>query len=75
LGINRSSLYYHRQEMATDVVTLMNEIQEIYLSWPFFGYCRITAMLRINNLPNFQTLYIGEKYIFVIVEILPDLAS
>lgn len=24
----------------------MNEIQEIYLSWPFFGYRRITALLR-----------------------------
>jgi putative transposase len=31
--------------MSTDVVTLMNEIQEIYLSWPFFGYRRSTAML------------------------------
>lgn len=24
----------------------MNDIQEIYLSWPFFGYRRITALLR-----------------------------
>jgi hypothetical protein len=31
--------------MSADVVTLMNEIQEIYLSRPFFGYRRITAML------------------------------
>ena len=46
LGINRSSLYYHRQEISADVVTLMNEIQEIYLSYPFFGYRRITTMLR-----------------------------
>lgn len=46
LGINRSSLYYPRQEMTEDEVTLMNEIQEIYLSWPFFGYRRITAILR-----------------------------
>ena len=28
------------------MVTLMNEIQEIYLSYPFFGYRKITAMLR-----------------------------
>lgn len=27
-------------------MTLMNEIQEIYLSYPFFGYRRITAILR-----------------------------
>lgn len=45
LGINRSSLYYHHQEMGADLVTLMNEIQDIYLSYPFFGYRRITAML------------------------------
>lgn len=46
LGINRSSLYYRHREMSADVVTLMNEIQEFYLSCPFFGYRRITAILR-----------------------------
>jgi putative transposase len=32
--------------MSLDQVTLMNEIREIYLSRPFFGYRRMTAMLR-----------------------------
>ncbi|MBL9029656.1 MAG: IS3 family transposase [Caedimonas sp.] len=46
LEINRSSLYYCHREMSADGVTLMNEIQEIYLFCPFFGYRRITAMLK-----------------------------
>lgn len=49
LGINRSSLYYPRQEVSGDQVTLMNEIRELYLSYPFFGYRRITAMLRAQG--------------------------
>jgi putative transposase len=32
-----------------DQVTLMNEIRELYLSYPFFGYRRITAMLRAQG--------------------------
>lgn len=46
LDLHRSGLYYPRQMMSLDQVTLMNEIREIYLSRPFFGYRRMTAMLR-----------------------------
>ena len=46
MGINRSSLYYPHQKARFEQVTLMNEIRELYLSYPFFGYRRITAMLR-----------------------------
>lgn len=46
LGLNRSSLYYPRQGLGIDQIVLMNEIRELYLSYPFFGYRRITAMLR-----------------------------
>jgi len=49
--------------MATDVVTLMNEIQEIYLSWPFFGYCRITAMLRGRGYGESQMCFTPDEFI------------
>ncbi len=53
LELNRSGLYYEPQEQVDDVV-LMNEIHEIWIKHPYFGYRRIKEMLvragyRINR--------------------------
>lgn len=45
LEVNRSGLYYCHQEVIADV-WLLNIIREIWLSYPFFGYRKITAFLR-----------------------------
>lgn len=47
LGLSRSSVYYQPKEANdTDV---MNEIHEIYLSLPFYGYRRVTAELQVRG--------------------------
>jgi putative transposase len=46
LGVNLSSLYYVAKSPSEDIVTLLNEIQEIYASRPFQGYRRVTLDLR-----------------------------
>lgn len=45
LGVNRSTLYYKGTDRAIDA-QLANEIHEIWLEMPFYGYRRITAELR-----------------------------
>ena len=45
LEINRSTLYYEPIE-AVDDTNLANEIHEIWLGMPFYGYRRVTAELR-----------------------------
>lgn len=45
LEINRSTLYYEPIE-AEDDTNLANEIHEIWLGMPFYGYRRVTAELR-----------------------------
>lgn len=44
LGIHRSRVYYQHQERVKDVL-LMNEIYELWIRHPYFGYRRIWAML------------------------------
>lgn len=45
LRVNRSTLYYEAVEVAEDT-KLANEIHELWLEMPFYGYRRITAELR-----------------------------
>jgi len=43
LGLNRSTLYY--KPVLCDETALANEIHELWLEMPFYGYRRITAEL------------------------------
>jgi len=45
LKLNRSILYYKPQAIANDTF-IANEIYEIWLAMPFYGYRRITAELK-----------------------------
>ncbi len=47
LSINRSTLYY--EPKPNDDSTLANEIHEIWLEMPFYGYRRVTVQLRRNG--------------------------
>lgn len=70
LHVARSSIYYKKKEMESDDVIIMNEIEEIYLRKPFYGYRRITIELRskgfIVNHKKVQRLLkiMGRKAIF-----------
>ena len=46
LGVNRSSHYKVSIAPAKSDVLLMNEIQEVWLRYPFYGYRRITKQLQ-----------------------------
>jgi putative transposase len=46
LSINRASFYYRPLPKDADTVTLMNEIQDLWEQYPFYGYRRITATLK-----------------------------
>ena len=46
LGVNLSSLYYVPKGVPIDMVTVMNEIREIYESRPFQGYRRMTLDMK-----------------------------
>ena len=46
LGVNRASHYYQPLPPSKANVLLMNEIQEIWLRYPFYGYRRITQALK-----------------------------
>ncbi|MBX9620993.1 MAG: IS3 family transposase [Alphaproteobacteria bacterium] len=45
LAVNRSTLYYRGADRAIDA-QLANEIHEVWLEMPFYGYRRITAELQ-----------------------------
>jgi putative transposase len=45
LGIPRSTVYYKAQ-ISLDETELCNKIYEVYLEWPYYGYLKITAVLR-----------------------------
>lgn len=49
LGVNRSSCYYKKTELDKDDVFLMNEIQEIWVQYSFYGYRRITRELQARG--------------------------
>ncbi len=59
LNINRSGLYYKKQPVC-DYDELVQEIQDIYLNQPFFGYRKVHAVLsrsgRIINKKKVQRL-------------------
>lgn len=57
LQVNRSSLYYQRQQETVDNVYLMNEIRDIWLKHSFLGYRKITVELRKKG------LYVNRKRI------------
>lgn len=46
LDVNLSSCYVTPKGENADTVTLMNEIRDIYATYPFFGYRRITLELK-----------------------------
>lgn len=46
LSVNRSTLYYKPREVDVNDVNLLNEIREIWARYPFYGYRRITWVLR-----------------------------
>jgi putative transposase len=46
LDINRSTLYYQAKQIDESDINLMNEIKDIWLKIPFYGYRRITKELR-----------------------------
>jgi putative transposase len=69
LSIHRSRVYYQHREQIEDVL-LMNEIYELWMAHPYFGYRRIWAMLvrtgriinrkrvaRLMNAMNLEAIY------------------
>lgn len=70
LDISRSSFYYKSKKDVNDDNWLMNEIYELWIKYPFYGYRRITASLnrdgylvndkkirRLMKLMNLETIY------------------
>lgn len=48
LGLARSSFYYELNEHEIDTI-LMNEIKDIWMEFPFYGYRRVTLELHENG--------------------------
>ena len=46
LHLNRSSLYYRSKGEDPHALSLLNEIRDIWMRYPFYGYRRITWVLR-----------------------------
>lgn len=46
LSVNRSTLYYKQQSVALNDAIVINEIRDIWLCCPFYGYRRMTQALR-----------------------------
>ena len=58
LGLGRSSMYYQPVMMNSCDLDLMNEIHEMYLRLPFYGYRRVTAELqRRGHMVNRKRVY------------------
>jgi len=50
LKVNRSTLYYRRQDALSDTdIEMMNRIRDIWLVRPFYGYRRIHAALTLQG--------------------------
>jgi putative transposase len=77
LSLPRSSLYYKSAKEADTDSWLMNEIYELWIKYPFYGYRRITATLNRNGylvndkrilglmrLMDLQTIYPKKKTTF-----------
>ncbi len=50
LAINRSTLYYKKEEIDIDDATLLNEIRDIWLIRSFYGFRRITKELHAKGI-------------------------
>ena len=50
LSLNRSSLYYQPAPISTAELAIKRQIDQIYISYPFYGIRRITAQLRKDGL-------------------------
>jgi putative transposase len=48
LGINKSTVYSKPRDVDGKAVDLLNEIRDIWVRWPFYGYRRITKELRFS---------------------------
>ncbi len=72
LKVNRSSLYYRTKGEESHDLTLLNEIRDIWIRYPFYGYRRITWVLkqrgfkvnhkrvqRLMNLGGIHAIYPG----------------
>jgi putative transposase len=46
LAVNRSRIYYKKKSETEENIVLMNEIRDIYEKHPFYGYRRITHILK-----------------------------
>ncbi len=49
LDVNRSRIYYKKKPFSTDDVDIMNEMRDVYVSYPFLGYRKLHAILRRNG--------------------------
>lgn len=49
LSLNRSGLYYKPVAPSEEEIALKHRIDEIYTQYPFYGYRRITAALRMEG--------------------------
>lgn len=47
LKVNRSTVYYHSDQLDEDELWLMNLIRDIWLQYPLYGYRKITRELRV----------------------------
>lgn len=45
LGLNRSGVYYASASPSSDTVTLMNEIRDLHIRYPMYGYRKVHAVL------------------------------
>ena len=48
LELNRSSLYYQAVPVSQEEIWLMQEIDRVYTSWPFYGSRKIAAYLSVK---------------------------
>ena len=46
LAVTRSQVYYSSKRVDEDVVTIMNEMRELYEKYPFYGYRRMHVALK-----------------------------
>jgi putative transposase len=51
LKVARSSLYYRPAPVSANDLAVMRLMDELHLAWPFYGSCRMTAVLRRAGWP------------------------
>jgi len=74
LEVNRSRLYYKKKPISEHDIEIMNEMRDIYIQYPFFGYRKIHAILgrngykhnikkteRLASLANLKAIYPKKK--------------